>query len=46
MTIECPIRDYNCPHCNSDEICALENPVMECDDCYAEMGYDDEEEDF
>lgn len=43
--IECPVpsADLDCPHC-IDGFCNLQNPYDECDDYYAEVG-DEEDED-
>lgn len=43
-TIYCPTSDWNCPYYNQGGICMLDNPAEECDDYYATVG-DDEDED-
>lgn len=30
--IVCPTEDYNCPYCNANGHCMMENPYEECDD--------------
>ena len=41
---DCPICDFECPYCNEDGVCWLEDPAMNCDDYYAAMGDDEDEE--
>lgn len=31
----CPIADFECPYCDMDGYCSLENAVEECDDAAA-----------
>lgn len=28
----CPTADFDCPYCDADGYCSLENPIEECDD--------------
>lgn len=43
--IECPVPGgfADCPHCDFNGFCMLENPREECDDYYYYSGGDDEE---
>jgi len=40
----CPTYDLSCPYCTKLGKCRLENPQVECDDYYAVMGGELEEE--
>lgn len=31
----CPVADFDCPYCDLDGYCSLENAVEECDDAAA-----------
>lgn len=46
--IECPVSGamFSCPHCNSYGYCELTNPRKECDDYYAEVGDEEDEDDL
>lgn len=48
----CPTADFECPYCDADGYCSLENAVEECDDaancadddCYPiEIGEDEDD---
>ena len=41
----CPVGDFSCPYYGARGACLLENPAEECDDYYAMIG-DDEDEDL
>lgn len=28
----CPTADFECPYCDMDGYCSMENPIEECDD--------------
>lgn len=28
----CPTADFDCPYCDADGYCSMENPIEECDD--------------
>lgn len=30
--IYCPVNGYDCPYYHKNDECALENPILECDD--------------
>lgn len=48
----CPTADFDCPYCDMDGYCSMENPIEECDDaancadddCYP-IKVEEEEED-
>lgn len=43
--IYCPLYDMDCPYCTKDGVCEIGNPMEECDEYYAVVGDNEEEED-
>lgn len=44
---ECPVADLSCPYYNRRTgNCKLENPYVECDDYYACVGDEEEDDEF
>jgi hypothetical protein len=36
----CPLNDFECPYCDENGVCWLDDPMTDCDDFYAAVGDD------
>lgn len=42
---ECPIYDLSCPYCDKTSgFCTLKDPARDCDDYFAAVGEEEEDE--
>ena len=35
---DCPLNDFECPYCDENGVCWLDDPMTDCDDYYAAVG--------